>query len=46
MNMSRIELTNFFWQTYHPSNIWIVFSGIAVASVVLLWLYIRFVIGQ
>jgi len=46
MNMSEVELTNFLWQNYHPSNIWIVYSGIAVSAVVFLWLYDRFVIGK
>ncbi|WP_346861935.1 MFS transporter [uncultured Draconibacterium sp.] len=46
MNMSQVELTNFLWKSYHPSNIWIVFSGIAVSAVVFLWLYDRFVIGK
>lgn len=45
MNMSQTELTNFLWQNYHPSNIWMVFSGIAVSAVVFLWLYDRFVMG-
>ncbi len=46
MNMSQVELTNFLWKSYHPTNIWMVFSGIAVSAVVLLWLYDRFVIGR
>ncbi|RIJ49699.1 MFS transporter [Maribellus luteus] len=46
MNMSQTELTHYLWQNYHPSNIWMVFSGIAVAAVVFLWLYNRFIVGQ
>lgn len=46
LQMSDHELTNYLWQQYHPSNIWMVFSGIAVSAVVLLWLYDRFVIGR
>jgi len=46
LNMTQVELTNFLWQNYHPSNIWVVFSGIAVSAVVFLWLYDRFVIGR
>jgi dipeptide/tripeptide permease len=46
MNMSQVELTNFLWLTYHPAKIWVVFSGIAVSAVVLLWLYDRFIIGR
>jgi len=45
LNMNQTELTNYLWQNYHPSNIWMLFSGIAVAAVVFLWLYDRFVIG-
>ncbi len=46
LSMTQVELTNFLWQNYHPSNIWVVFSGIAVSAVVFLWLYDRFVIGK
>jgi len=46
MNMTELELTNYLWQNYHPSNIWIVYSGIAISAVILLWLYDRFVIGR
>ncbi|MDX8338061.1 MFS transporter [Draconibacterium sp. IB214405] len=45
MNMTQVELTNYLWQNYHPSNIWMAFSGIAVSAVVFLWLYDRFVMG-
>lgn len=45
MNMSTVQLTDFLWQNYHPSHIWMVFSGIAVSAVVFLWLYDRFVMG-
>ncbi len=44
MGMSVQELTNFLWTTYNPSNIWIVYSGVAVSAVVLLWFYNRFVL--
>ena len=46
MNMSQVELTNFLWQNYHPSNIWMIYSGVAVSAVVFLWLYDRFVLGR
>lgn len=46
MNMSQEQLTSFIWQNYHPSNIWILFSGIAVSATILLWLYDRFIIGK
>lgn len=44
MNMSVQELTDFLWIQYNPSNIWIVYSGVAVLAVVLLWLYDRFIL--
>lgn len=40
------ELDNFLWTTYHPANIWVIYAGVAVSAVVLLWLYDRFVIGK
>ena len=40
------ELNHFLWENYHPANIWMVYSGVAVAAVVFLWLYDRFVIGK
>ncbi len=46
LGMDGAELTNFLWANYHPSNIWAVYSGVAVGAVVLLWLYDRFVIGK
>ncbi|WP_303921556.1 MFS transporter [Draconibacterium sediminis] len=45
MNMTQVELTNYLWQSYNPSNIWMAFSGIAVSAVIFLWLYDRFVMG-
>lgn len=44
MGMSNQELTHFLWQNYQPSSIWIIYSGVAVLAVVLLWLYNRFII--
>jgi POT family proton-dependent oligopeptide transporter len=46
LGMEGNELIEFLWQNYHPSNIWIIYSGIAVSAVVFLWLYDRFVIGK
>ncbi|MEE4256099.1 MAG: MFS transporter [Bacteroidales bacterium] len=39
--MSPAELTNFLWTTYQPSNIWMLFTGIGLSTVVLLFLYDR-----
>ena len=44
MGMSVRELTDYLWVTYNPSDIWILYSGIAVLAVVLLWLYNRFIL--
>ncbi len=46
MGMSSTELSNFLWTNYHPSNIWVIYAGVAVGAVVFLWLYDRFVIGK
>ncbi len=46
MGMSQDQMTLFIWQNYHPSNVWMLFSGIAVSAVVFLWLYDRFVLGR
>lgn len=46
MGMEGNELNHFLWTSYHPSNIWIVYAGVAVSAVLLLWLYDRFVIGK
>jgi dipeptide/tripeptide permease len=44
MGMNNTELTNFLWQNYQPSSIWMIYSGVSVSAVVLLWLYNRFII--
>ncbi|MDT8392447.1 MAG: MFS transporter [Bacteroidales bacterium] len=41
MNMNPAELTNFLWITYQPSNIWMLFSGIGMSTVIMLFLYDR-----
>ena len=41
MGMNKHELTQFLWNTYHPSNIWMVFSGIGVFTALMLFLYDR-----
>jgi dipeptide/tripeptide permease len=46
LGMGGNELNHFLWTSYHPSNIWIVYAGVAVSAVILLWLYDRFVIGK
>ena len=39
--MDPAELTNYLWSTYHPSNIWMLFTGIGLSTVILLFLYDR-----
>lgn len=46
MNMSGAELTQMLWNNYQPSSIWYIFSGIAVVTVVLLWIYDRFIVAK
>jgi hypothetical protein len=41
MGMNNHELTQYLWNTYHPSNIWMVFSGIGVFTAIMLFLYDR-----
>ncbi|HOY39174.1 MAG: MFS transporter [Bacteroidales bacterium] len=41
MHMNQTELTQYLWNTYHPGNIWIVFSAIGLGTVILLVLYDR-----
>jgi len=40
-NMSEQELTNYLWNTYNPSSMWIVILGIGVVAAVGLFIYDR-----
>lgn len=42
--MNSQELTQYLWNNYHPSNIWILFSGVAVSASILLYLYDKFLL--
>jgi hypothetical protein len=44
LNMNSNQLDQYLWNTYHPSNIWFLFTGIAILGSVLLFLYDRFII--
>lgn len=44
MNMTQSELTTYLWNTYNPGNIWMVFAGIGLSTVLLLYLYDRFIL--
>ena len=46
LNMSIPELSNYLWNNYHPFDFWMVVSGIGMGTVVLLWLYDRFVLKK
>ncbi len=46
MGMNTRELTDFLWASYNPSRIWMIYSGVAVSAVVLLWLYNRFILEK
>jgi len=44
MQMDQHSLTTFLWNTYQPYDIWMVFTGIGIGTVILLWLYDRFML--
>ena len=45
--MNGKQLTQYLWDNYNPSNIWYLFSGIAVAASIFLLLYDKFLLkGQ
>ena len=39
LEMSQKQMTEFMWNTYHPSNIWYVIAGIGVLTIVGLLIY-------
>lgn len=42
--MTPVEMTQYLWETYHPEHIWMVFTGIGLATVLLLFLYDRLIL--
>jgi proton-dependent oligopeptide transporter, POT family len=46
MNMDNSAITEYLWNTYNPGSIWLVFTSIGAATVVLLFLYDRFVLSR
>jgi POT family proton-dependent oligopeptide transporter len=46
LNMDSGKLKQYLWDTYHPSHIWLLFTGIAVSGSLLLFLYDRFIIQK
>ncbi|MBI9068509.1 MAG: MFS transporter [Salinivirgaceae bacterium] len=45
-NMSSVELNNFLWDKYHPSNIWFVVTGIGLVASISLWLYDKYMLKE
>ncbi len=46
MNMNADQLTQFLWDKYHPSSIWVVVTAIGIAAALLLILYDRYVLKK
>jgi len=44
MRMNQNELTNYLFNQYHPDRIWILYSGLAVATAICLFFYDRFIL--
>ena len=42
--MNAQELTRYLWDTYNPSKVWVLFTAIAVAASILLYLYDRLIL--
>jgi dipeptide/tripeptide permease len=43
-NMDSSKLTQYLWNTYHPENVWIMFTGLGILASVLLYLYDKFIL--
>jgi POT family proton-dependent oligopeptide transporter len=43
-NMDSNQLTQYLWSTYHPANVWILFTGLGILASVLLFLYDKFIL--
>jgi proton-dependent oligopeptide transporter, POT family len=39
LNMGEQELTQFLWETYSPSSIWTIFTGIGILCFIMLFIY-------
>jgi len=40
--MDAAQLTSYLWNTYHPQNVWIIYSGLAMTAALLIFLYDKF----
>jgi hypothetical protein len=38
------QLTQYLWDTYNPSRVWVLFTAIAIAASVMLYLYDRLIL--
>ena len=46
MGLNNKELTQYLWDQYHPVNIWMIYSGIAFGTAILLLIYNRFILNS
>jgi dipeptide/tripeptide permease len=46
MHMKPEQLTNYLWNTYHPSNIWTVILAIGLVAAAMLWIYDKFILAK
>jgi dipeptide/tripeptide permease len=46
LGMNTHELTNYLWDTYHPSHIWYVFTAIGMITVTGLWIYDKIITSR
>jgi hypothetical protein len=44
MSLTKVELTQYLWDTYHPSNIWYIFSAIGIVTIFGLFIYDKFIL--
>ena len=44
LHMNEQQLTNYLWETYHPSNIWIIILSIGFVAALCLWVYNKYMI--
>ncbi len=42
--MDNLQLTQYLWDTYNPSKVWILFAATAVTASILLFMYDRFIL--
>jgi len=45
LTMNERQLTNYLWETYNPSNIWMIVMAIGLIAALFLWIYNKFYIN-